>query len=180
MKRSSSCRSLAFVLCCALPALACQSPPERGMMEARWTAKDGHSEMVPFSFEELGETHGGLFTTLGKGGEHYSGPYVLVRAATDGKLVTEVYDGMTSPEWTAWQDGPDGTWQEVGVSFGAFSDFYTGKAVASLDGNRGDRMRCQLQLERPSEGLAGGGTGQCQTTAGDRIELAFSGLEEGP
>ncbi len=177
MRIAVKCSSFLLVLSWGLTLLACQSPPQRGMMEARWTAKDGGSEMVPFSFEALGETHGGLFTTLGKGGEHYSGPYVLVEASTEGKLVTEVYDGMSSPEWTAWEGGPDGTWHEVGISFGAFAHFYTGKVVASLQGNRGDRMRCQLQLERPSDGLLGGGTGRCQTTAGDRIDLSFSDVD---
>lgn len=163
---------------CMLVLTTCQSPPERGMMEARWTAPDGHSEMVPFSYEVLGETHGGLFTTLGKGGEHYTGPWVQVEASTRGAVVTEVWNGMSGPEWTAWQDGPDGSWHAVGISLGDFAELYTGKVVASMDGNEGHRMRCRLQLEDPAQGLVGGGTGRCQTTAGDRIDLAFSQMEQ--
>jgi hypothetical protein len=159
--------------CCAPYLLACQAAPQRGLLEARWTAPDGHSEMIPFSFEAIDADHGGFFTTLGRGGEHYSGPYVLVRESTKDKLVTEVWNGMSSPEWEVWDEGADDTWHAQGISFGAFAHFYTGRAVASLTGNRGTLMRCQLQLDRPDQGLLAGGTGQCQTTARDRITLSF-------
>jgi hypothetical protein len=163
-----------IVVFCGVALAGCQSAPQRGMMEARWIAPDGHSEIVPFSFESVTSEHGGLITTLGRGGEHYAGPYVLVESSTQGKLVTEVWNGVSSPEWTVWQHDPDGTWHAEGISFGAFAHFYTGKAVASMQGNRGHKMRCQLHLDQPARGPLAGGTGKCQTTAGDRVELSFS------
>jgi hypothetical protein len=168
-------RSLAPIVLGWLVAVAgCQTTQQHGMMEARWAPLDGPSEMVPFSFDTISGQRGELYTTLGRGGEHYVGPYVLVEQSTQGKLVTEVWNGMSSPEWAVWEHDSEGHWHATGVSYGAFAHFYTGKAVALLKGNRGDMMRCQLHLDEPQRGPLAGGTGRCQTTVGDRVDLSFS------
>jgi len=147
---------------------------ERGLLPARWTDAEGRSQEVPFSFEARNTTSGELFTTLGKGGEHFRGPYVLLQDSTKGHLVTEIYDGWSSPEWEDWEQEPDGDWIATAKSYGEFAHFYTGKVVASLTGSEGHVMRCRLSLPRPDLGLLGGGEGSCQTSDRSRIDLEFS------
>lgn len=156
-------------------AASCQTPaPIGGMMTAHWTSLEGQSLEVPFRFESMSNEHGVLFTTLGPGGEHFSGPYVLAESSTQGKLVTEVWNGMSSPEWAVWDQDAQGNWHAEATSFGAFAHFYSGKAVASMKGSLGDSMRCQLHLLEPAKGPLAGGTGECQTTLRDHIALSFT------
>lgn len=146
---------------------------ETGMLPARWTGPNGHSQEVPFSFEASNAKMGKMYTTLGKGGEHFQGIYVRVEASTKGHLVTEVYNGWSSPEWEIWQKDADGHWTATAKSFGEFAHFYTGKIVASLRGNQGHQMRCRFTLTNPQADLLRDGTGECQITNGERIDLNF-------
>ncbi len=148
-------------------------PRETGMLPARWTAPDGRSEEVPFSFDAEGSSTGQLFTTLGRGGEHFRGSYVLLEQSTQGHLVTEVYEGWSTPEWTVWEKEPDGHWTAEATTFGDFASFYTGRVVAYLPGSEGHAMRCRFTLSRPGEGFLAGGRGECQTSDGGAVDLTF-------
>ena len=44
---------------------------------------------------------------------------------------------------------------------------------AQLLGNRGNTMECKFQLSDPSSGIDGGGIGNCQTSNGQKIAVAF-------
>jgi hypothetical protein len=81
--------------------------------------------------------------------------------------------GWSGPEWQLWKHDPDGGWTEEGVSVGEFARFYTGKLVATLQGNRGHTMRCQITLKEPEAGLLAGGSGRCQMTDGGGVKLEF-------
>lgn len=142
------------------------------MLPARWTDAQGQSREVPFSFEARGPG-GEMFTTLGRGGEHFRGPFVHVRASTQGEVITEVYDGWSSPEWEAWQHEPDGDWVATATSFGEFAHFYTGRVVATLQGSEGHAMRCRLTLTNPHADLLESGHGTCQISDGGRLDLEF-------
>jgi hypothetical protein len=144
-----------------------------GMLPAHWTAPDGRSEAVPFSFEAENSKKGLLLTTLGKGGEHSRGPYVRVEQSTKGHLVTEVYDGWSSPEWEVWHHDADGQWTATAKSFGDFAHFYTGKVVATLKGSENHSMRCRFTLTDSQAGWLHGGTGECQVSDGARVDLDF-------
>ena len=144
-----------------------------GMLPARFTSPKGVTEPVPFSFEAASAKRGTMSTALGDGGEQFHGSYVRVEASTKDHLVTEIYDGFSAPEWQVWEHDPDGGWTATGVSFGAFAHFYTGKVVATLAGNRGSSMRCQLTLREPESGLSGGGSGGCQVSSGGTLRLEF-------
>jgi hypothetical protein len=144
------------------------------MLPARWTDAEGHSQEVPFSFEAETATQGEMITTLGRGGEHFRGPYVRLEASARGQLVTEIYDGFASPEWEDWKREPDGDWTAAAKSFGDFAEFYTGKVVATLKGSEGHSMRCRLSLSDPVGGLLRGGSGTCQVSDGGRVDLEFA------
>ncbi|MEE9606094.1 MAG: hypothetical protein V3U03_00035 [Myxococcota bacterium] len=151
----------------------CAGSPNRAMVEARWTAPDGRTENVPFSYESKSVRYGWMFTTLGRGGEHYEGTYVRAVKAATGQLVAEIYQGWSQPEWETWERAPDGLWEATGKSLDQFADFYTGKVVAFLSGRTSGSMRCVLQLNEPLVGLLRGGSGTCQVSDGGRIDLDF-------
>ena len=154
----------------SLPTL---EPRETGMLPAHWIDPDGRREAVPFSFETANAKTGELLTTLGKGGENFRGPYVRVEQSTKGELITEVYDGWSSPEWEAWHHDADGQWTATAQSFGDFAHFYTGKVVATLSGSENHSMRCRFTLTDPQGGGLHGGTGECQISDGARVALDF-------
>jgi len=146
---------------------------DSGMLPARWSTDDGPSQEVPFSYEVESDDRGLLETTLGKGGEHFRGPYVRVEESTKGEWVTEVYNGWSSPEWEAWHHDADGEWTATAKSFGDFADFYTGKVVATLRGSENHAMRCRFTLTDPEAGWEEGGKGECQVSDGARVDLDF-------
>lgn len=144
-----------------------------GMLTARWVPAKGQPEEVPFSYEATKKSRGEMFTTLGKGGEHFHGGYVRVEASSKDGFAVDVYNGWAIPDWAAF--GPDGGvgWVATGVSWDEFVKLYTGQVVASLEGDRGHHIRCKLQLQAPQVGLAGGGNGVCQISDGGTLEMSF-------
>lgn len=170
-RRSAVAVMLAGIVGCA--GVGSGPATETGMLPARWTAADGRSEEVPFSFDAEGDSSGLLFTTLGAGGEHFRGNYVLLQQSTQGHLVTEVYDGWSTPEWNVWEKEPDGHWTAEAASYGGFAHFYTGRVVAYLPGSLGHAMRCRFTLKQPSGGFLAGGTGECQTSDRSAVDLSF-------
>jgi hypothetical protein len=149
------------------------TPTSMGMLPAEWTSPDGTREPVPFSYEGEGKATGILFTTLGKGGEHFRGRYALVEASPRSHVITEVFDGWSSAEWTAWERKPDGQWTAEAGGFAQLGHLYTDRIVAYLPGSDGHSMRCRFTLNRPESGFVEGGHGECQTTDGSEIELEF-------
>jgi hypothetical protein len=64
-------------------------------------------------------------------------------------------------DWGFWDAGPE------------FITHYSGKVVANLATPDGKHMRCTFQLIHPSDGMAGGGRGQCQLPEGQTIDATF-------
>jgi hypothetical protein len=145
------------------------------MMRARYTPPGGSPEAIPFTYEsqDADRSSGVMVATLGRGGAHLRGPYTRVEASTQGQLVTEVWDGFGAPEWNTWTHDAQGNWVATGAAFGEFAHFYTGKVVAYLKSPDGPKMRCQIELNEPAEGLLGGGSGSCQVSNGGRVELSW-------
>lgn len=50
---------------------------------------------------------------------------------------------------------------------------HEGEILANLIAEDGDRLRCRFRLEQPSIGMSGGGSGDCESTAGERISARF-------
>jgi hypothetical protein len=77
------------------------------------------------------------------------------------------------PLWSGWGPG----WRRGGWEYwGAEPEFvthYSGKVVANLSASDGEHMRCMFQLVHPTDGMAGGGTGQCQMPDGKTIDTNF-------
>lgn len=49
---------------------------------------------------------------------------------------------------------------------------YSGKVVARLKDQRGERMRCVFSLDEPMRGSSGGGSGSCSISDGEKIAAA--------
>lgn len=51
---------------------------------------------------------------------------------------------------------------------GPYSTSHQGEVLANLAAENGDRLNCRFHLEQPSIGMAGGGSGDCEATGGER------------
>ena len=97
--------------------------------------------------------------------ETFQGKFYQITRDTNvetlGSLWTPYY-----PRWHGWAYwGPA---PEEG-----FIEYYTGHVLAILSTPNGERMRCRFQLLRSSEGMKGGGEGQCQLPSGQTVSADF-------
>lgn len=96
-------------------------------------------------------------------GTNYSGRYCQVTRESR-------YDDAA--RFSGWYSG----WDETDWGVGPSPDFdarYTDHVVAILSSARGSHMRCSFQLASPSNGMYGGGSGECQLSGEDSIEVRF-------
>jgi hypothetical protein len=105
----------------------------------------------------------------------------MTASLTDGTTYTGQYFQITSnttvdnlePLWVGWRGGWGGLgWDDWGAD-SSFVTHYTGRVVANLGTVSGAHMRCKFQLADPTEGMSGGGTGQCQMPDGKTIDATF-------
>jgi hypothetical protein len=98
-------------------------------------------------------------------GTTYSGQYFQITRDTTVDSV--------APLWDGWHSG----WRDAGYwGAGPSSDFithYSGRVVANLASSSATHLRCKFQLVHPSEGMAGGGSGECQLPDGKTIDASF-------
>jgi hypothetical protein len=132
----------------------------------------GGSQTV-FSWSSSGGVSGTITATTA-GGQTYTGQYFQVtKETTVDNLGSVWYPGWGGPggwagrrgwgEWDYWDEGPSPD----------FITHYTGRVVANLASKSGTHMRCNFQLVHPSEGMNGGGIGQCQLPNGTTIDATF-------
>ena len=138
-----------------------------------------------FVWKETGGTRGTMTASL-TNGQVYQGPFFQV---TQESRIDDY-----GPLWSGW--GPYSPWGRYGYGgypWGGWSRYpygygwggwgpwgpnqetithYTGQVLANLQGP-GGFMRCHFTLMRPSYGMAGGGTGQCQLPNGNIIHAQF-------
>jgi len=104
-----------------------------------------------------------MIATLGDGTE-YRGTYRQI--TRDGKFDSAaLFDG--------WYSG----WDETDWGVGASPDTatqYTDRVVANLVSAGGSHMSCKFKLAYPSNGMYGGGSGECRLPAGGAIDVRLS------
>jgi hypothetical protein len=101
-------------------------------------------------------------------GQTYSGQFFQITRET-------TVDGVGAL-WSGWYPGwgRRGGWDYWDASpTPDFITHYTGRVVANLAAPSGEHMRCKFQLAHPSDGMAGGGSGQCQMPSGETIDATF-------
>ncbi len=115
-----------------------------------------------FSWKSANLVSGTMKATLADGTK-YSGKYYQI--ARDAKV-------DSAKLFSGWYSG----WGETDWGVGASPDFvteYTDRVVANLTSPSGSHMRCGIQLASPSNGMYGGGSGECQIPGGDAIDVRF-------
>jgi hypothetical protein len=117
-----------------------------------------------FNWKSSDGVTGTMNATLSDG-TTYSGQYFQITSDTTVDSV--------APLWVGWHSG----WRGAGFWDAAptpdFVTHYTGKVVANLATPTSTHMRCKFQLVHPSEGMAGGGSGECQLPDGKTIDANF-------
>lgn len=139
--------------------------------------------------------NGGTLSATLPDGEHYSGRFLQITTATTADAFSwgwgpGPYWGGGGPYWGGggpyWGGGAPfwgggvpywGGWGAFGPGvpndWTAFVQNYSGRAVATLFGDRQHTMRCRLDLANPAVGISGGGVGDCRTSDGGQIEVQF-------
>jgi hypothetical protein len=119
---------------------------------------------VNFSWKSTDGVSGTMNATV-PDGVSYTGLFFQITSDTTvdnlGPLWAGWGPGLRRGGWEYWDDEPE------------FVTHYSGKVVANLSASDGMHMRCTFRLVHPSDGMAGGGTGQCQMPDGKTIETNF-------
>ena len=122
------------------------------------------AHQVNFSWKSSDNVSGTMDATLSNG-KTFSGQFFQITSDTTvdnlGPLWTGWGAGFHRDEWDMWDPGPQ------------FVTHYSGRVVANLGAPDGKHMRCNFQLVHPSDGMAGGGRGQCQMPNGNTIDATF-------
>jgi hypothetical protein len=151
------CRSLPIAAGCTTTGIGYGSAPSGASpVSFNWKSSDGVS--------------GTMNATL-PDGTTYSGRYFQITHDTTVQSVAPLWFGWHS-EWRGedyWDAEPTPE----------FITHYSGRVVANLVTPTRTHMRCHFQLVRPSAGMAGGGSGECQLPDGKTIDASFPRLEIG-
>lgn len=158
---------LALALCAAHAACTAS-----GAIRAQVAGPGGGA---PVAMQYRSERFGlnGTMTATLPDGQRYSGSYLQVTSDTDATTL--------DPFWGAWDVGWGnwGPWQDdepswaIGADMPTFIRNYSGKVIALLLSDRGGHMRCRFHLANPSQGIEGGGLGECETNSGTKIDATF-------
>jgi hypothetical protein len=123
---------------------------------------------VNFTWEQSEPTSGTLKATVvapDGAQQTYEGKFYQVTRETRVDTIGDLWDPWY-PQWLGWPYwGPEPEQ--------SFIEHYSGHVVATLSSPNGQRMRCQFQLLRSSEGMKGGGQGRCQLPSGQTINAEF-------
>jgi hypothetical protein len=119
---------------------------------------------VTFNWKSSDGVSGAMNATLSDG-TTYSGQYFQI---TQDTTVDSV-----APLWVGWHSGWRGADYWDSEPTPDFITHYTGRVVANLSTPTATHMRCNFELVRPSEGMAGGGSGECQLPDGKTIDASF-------
>jgi hypothetical protein len=120
---------------------------------------------VNFNWKSTDSISGTMNAVLA-GGKTYSGPFF--------QITTDTTVDSLGPLWSGWGRGfrGRGMWDDW-AGEPDFVTHYSGKVVANLGAPNGEHMRCKFRLIQPSDGMAGGGEGQCQMPDGKTIDATF-------
>jgi hypothetical protein len=125
---------------------------------------------VQFSWKSSNGVSGSMHAAL-PDGSVYMGSYLQITTDTTVDSLGSLWEGW-SPGWgfggwDYWDGGLDG-----GTDF---VTHYSGRVVANLADPEGKHIRCKFLLAHPTDGMAGGGQGDCQLPNGKTIVTSFPG-----
>ena len=121
---------------------------------------------VHFNWKSSDGVSGTMYATLADGSV-YAGSFFQITSNTTVDTLEPLWDGWGAGwdfgGWDYWDTGSD------------FVTHYSGRVVANLADPEGKHIRCKFQLVSPSNGMAGGGEGDCQLPDGKTIVTSFPG-----
>jgi hypothetical protein len=146
-----------WALLASLTLAACQTQTAgTGAGNVRGTQKP-----VAFTWQSSDDDSGSITATFGSG-RVFKGSYFQITSDTRVDSLDPLWDGWGPPyrrgDWRYWDRE-----EESG-----FYKTYSGRVLANLQANDGERMRCRFNLISPSRGMAGGGEGRCQLSESSR------------
>lgn len=100
----------------------------------------------------------------------YTGQFFQITRQTVRESLAPLWDGWAEAwdDWPYWYRPWPGTYNVT-----QFITHYSGKVVANLETDGGQRMRCRFHLANPAAGMSGGGQGECQLSGGRHIDANF-------
>jgi hypothetical protein len=111
----------------------------------------------------------GTMSAMTPGGATYSGQYFQITKDTTVDSIGPLWSG-----WGVRGDRGGWAWRYWGEDpTPDFITHYSGRVVANLAQPGGPHMRCQFQLADPTNGMNGGGLGECQLPDGTTIDANF-------
>ena len=122
------------------------------------------ADAVSFNWKSTDYVSGTMSATA-HDGKTYSGQFFEITRDT-------TVDSL-DPLWIGWRGGWGGFGWNDWAADPSFITKYTGRVVANLSAPSGEHMRCKFELARPTDGMAGGGRGQCQMPDGQAIDATF-------
>lgn len=129
-------------------------------------------EKVVFMWKSGDDSLSGRLSTKLPDGETFEGKYHEITRTATVSDYGDVYNLYYADPWA----GPTWYWGGAWPYYDSVEEFVTrntGKVVATLEGDRGTKMRCNFKLDDPDRGIKGGGTGECQLSNGERITSRF-------
>lgn len=143
----------------------------RGLLEA--TGKPGEAPgSVQFVWRaEPDATNGTISATL-PDGRVFSGRFVSETSATRVSSGGDPFLGSYGYTWPGSYGRSDAPYWIHSGGGSTIVRTYTGRVSAVLVEPGGERMSCEFELTRPTEGPAAGGSGACQTSGGEQITSA--------
>jgi hypothetical protein len=119
-------------------------------------------------------TDGGITGTMTASfpGEMFEGRFFQITSQTKSDVL--------EPLWMHWRPGWH-DWPYWGSVWSTphpttqFITHYSGKVVATLTSQAGQRMRCRFHLSAPATGMRGGGEGECQLSDNRLVRAVFVG-----
>lgn len=146
---------------CLLALTACTTT---GMGGGQIATAGGPELPVAFSWKSAdGGISGSMTASLP--GAQFQGRFFQITQHTRSEVLT--------PLWTHWRHGWY-DWPYWGsYPTTQFITHYSGKVVATLESNDQQRMRCRFHMVDPSQGMSGGGEGECQLSDGRAIKASF-------
>lgn len=140
-----------------------------GMGGGELSRKGKADEPVLFSWKSTdGGISGAMVATLPNA--TYQGRFFQITQQTREQVVSPLWNGWAVgwSDWPYWGWGPGETYEWT-----QFSTRYTGKVLANLQTDSGQRMRCRFHLARPLLGMSGGGEGECQLQGSGVVHARF-------
>jgi len=155
---------------CAIP-LVCAACSTTGTAvgELEQPASKGAKEVVTLVWKsDASEPLRGTISGTLPDGSRYSGRYFEVVRTADADIYAPAWEGWPR-YWSGWiVPGYAGPVRDL--DWAGFVNIYTGRVIANLkSADPKQQMRCRFSIDRPREGLLGGGVGDCQLSNGERI-----------